>query len=137
MPFLKFFSLVSLPMLFFGNAVAECVDLSGTYLCENSKIVVSKDREGENIFADITEDIDGAEVTRLFFDYNLAEMGVIPGTECTKNWIKVEETKPTYSLSVKFELREDGEVFVTSWEQKSLSGSLVRKGGQSCDRQLL
>ena len=137
MSFFRFLSLVSLPILFFGNVVAECVDLSGTYLCENDEVVISRDLEGEGIFAySMTEEKDGNKVTSPLLEI-LVDTEVT--TECTENWIKTENRGIRQDLSVahKVEVFEGGDI-ISSVELRRISnGALIERMIFLCNRQLL
>ena len=92
--FLKFLSSVSLSLLFVGNVAAECVDLSGTYLCENDNetITLTKTSNDEGMLGySVSTKVNGEE---RILPFNLLAYGMVPTTTCTENQIETEAEEP-------------------------------------------
>ena len=82
MSFLKFLSIVSLSLLFLGNVVAECVDLSGTYSCEDGMITLSKTSDKGDIF---DYSVTTTEVNLRYTPFDFSHLPKYATTICTKN----------------------------------------------------
>ena len=134
MSFFRFLSLVSLPFLFFGNVVAECIDLSGTYLCAKTMpVTISKDSAGKGLSAfNMTVEENGFKVTRPLLEID----GITDlTTECVGNSIKAEANVREGLIIVETKLLNDGEVLTVSMEMRGANDVLVRRDEMSCDRQ--
>ena len=86
--FLKFLSSISLYLLLLGNVAAECVDLSGTYSCEDEMITLSKTSDAGGFLSySITAKINEIEQKSIPLYFRIPK-AAIPTVTCTKNQIE-------------------------------------------------
>ena len=102
---LKFLSSTSLYLLLLGNAAAECVDLSGTYLCEDEMITLSKTSDARGFLSySITAKINGIEQKSIPLYFRMPK-AAIPTVTCTKNQMEttVETSLDTITITLVLE----------------------------------
>ena len=127
--FLKFLPFVSLSLLFLGNIAAECVDISGTYLCHGGEtVIISKTSDKEGLYA-YTQTRNGVESPIL----PTPAEGVISTTTCTENRITTKEVSSEGTLTVVFALYEQTLGFHTNFVEPD--GRTISGTGLPCDKQ--
>ena len=109
----KFLSFASLSLLFLGNIKADCIDLTGSYACENgSKLTLSLNTDSQGTVTEytITNEVEGETKTdTISIPYSL---GLLMKVTCNENQLIFESS--IASIKSTIVLDSDGNLIINS-----------------------